>query len=668
MKNLTLFGLSLVLITTTSVVADNYTNNTISGLSAVDSCWSNVLHYDCCSEEIREKDSNYKDEFGFWYSPDGTDYWCGVKSECWASQFFSNKECCNENDKVKKINQDGRWGYHEDTKRECGFSEFNPQWADVTKDEDSKDDWEDFKDQWDQQYRDDYTGLSVFVGKDESELNFAWYSTTPDVPMIRWSVFSDFSNSTIFSGTNEIHYLLNKVQYYSNKVTVQNLERHSVYYYSRFMNGAWEEPIQFNTYDDQNFSFIFVGDPQIGGSKDRITVHKNGLLRRIGNEEGVRNDAFNWIKTVKSSFDFTKTPSVFLSAGDQTDDEYGYVEDNLILQESQYSAFLLPDLLKRIPTATAVGNHDQYTTNYRHHFNSPNAYTEPSYKTDNKNDTKNVIAGYNYYFKYNNVLTVVLETNHVSCEDFKIVIRNAVKEYPRTDWRIAMFHHDIYSNGYEHSRQDHVYRLRHCLSPLFTKYNFVLVINGHDHIYSASKFVRSYKELGNKYWVDDIKVNEPNPDPKGTLYITANCSTGSKLFYYNSDTPNFIKNNTQTFTTQFGVVDFQKENGLARLSVTIREVQTHRLLDGPYIMEKQECWAHAYGYECCRYPDSKVRTIDDEGHRWSVLDGRKCGVVDEEELEEIYAKIEEEKVEGCWSLPFPCCKNPETKRTLTDKD
>lgn len=73
-----------------------------------------------------------------------------------------------------------------------------------------------------------------------------------------------------FVGTNDNYRYVNKDIYYQNKVTVTGIERNSVYYYQRYINKIWENPVEFKTNDPDNFNFIFVGDPQIGGSNDRI--------------------------------------------------------------------------------------------------------------------------------------------------------------------------------------------------------------------------------------------------------------------------------------------------------------------------------------------------------------------------------------------------------------
>jgi len=471
--------------------------------------------------------------------------------------------------------EDGKW---------CGYRKSERRWNDREKVESTKDAWNAFKQKWDDEYKYNFERLSVFVGEDESMLNFGWYSTTDIEPLIRYGTKEDMSDAKEFSGTNEYFKDLMGKKFYSNKVTITGLKRKSTYYYQRNLNGEWEAPVKFSTYDPDNFNFIFVGDPQIGGSRNRLSVIDK--TKGLTVPEGTRNDAFNWNVTVTNSFGFTKEPSVFLSAGDQADMEcFEMNEESYINQESQYSAFLLPELLKTIPSATAVGNHESYTDHFRHHFNSPNSYTTPQYTQEP--GFNGIVPGYSYYFKYNNVLVVVLETNYNICDDFEKVIEDAVDKYPDTDWRIAMFHHDIYGNGYIHSSEDYITKnLRPCLTGMFDDYEFDLVINGHDHVYSASHFISFTQKMYDPYSIEKVEKGKVYKNPKGTLYITANCSTGSKLYTFTENLPDYIQYYNQTFTATFGVLDFKKENGKLTLSVTSYEVDTLKVTDGPYIFER----------------------------------------------------------------------------------
>ncbi|ORX86009.1 Metallo-dependent phosphatase [Anaeromyces robustus] len=611
--------------------------------AAQSECWASnsklSKKFKCC-EKSKVKETN---EYGEWGDENGT---CAIKKKaynivpefsnipefeisqpklpdnyCWtlyANANDGNKYPCCKNSKAKMqaFEMDGFLGVENNSY--CGIKGYHALWNDREKFVKTKNQWNNFKSKWDKNYKSNFERISVFVGEDESKLNFGWYSTSNSKPKIRFGSKKDLSDAKDFTGTNSYYKTLNGKKYYSNKVTVTGLKRKSTYYYRRNLNGKWEETIRFNTYDPNNFQFIFVGDPQIGGSHDRLSVaDPYHVLTR---EEGTRNDAFNWNMTIYKSFEKTGKPSVLLSAGDQVDTECfsGTTEEDYS-QEIQYSAFLLPDLLKTIPSATTVGNHEALNKNYRNHYNTPNSHIplEPE-----------IAPGYSYFFKYNNVLVVVLETNYSFCDDFKAVFKKAFLKYPNTDWRVAMFHHDIYGNGSFHSQDEYIInKLRPCLTELLSYYKFDLVINGHDHIFSASKFV-SYKK-GNKYSLSNIQKGKVNKNAKGTFYITANCSTGSKLFGFINQDFDYNYNFSQTYTSAFGVLDFQKSNGKVKLTVNYYEVDTLRQIDGPYIFEKPEkCWASSLGFPCCQ--SSKVVFRTDSNGSWSLENDEWCGIIEED--------------------------------------
>ncbi|MGH7628503.1 MAG: metallophosphoesterase family protein [Gemmatimonadales bacterium] len=53
-----------------------------------------------------------------------------------------------------------------------------------------------------------------------------------------------------------------------------------------------------------------------------------------------------------------------------------------------------------------------------------------------------------------------------------------------SDWKIAFFHHPLYSSGDRHGSD---LRLREVLEPLFLKHNVSVVLTGHDHFYERVK-------------------------------------------------------------------------------------------------------------------------------------------------------------------------------------
>jgi len=585
-------------------------------VKAATDCWATDKGFNCCSDNIMPV---FNDTDGFWGVE--KDNWCGIKRRdyCWAKS--KDYPCCSGKSKnMELVDMDGIWGLENGSW--CGYKESVSRWNDREKIDKTKKDWNSFKSKWDKDYKNNFERLSVFVGEDESMLNFGWYSTTDKKPYILFGTTKDMSDAQIYNGTNVYYKTLNGKKYYSNKVTVTDIKRNSVYYYQRNLNGKLESKVQFKTYDPYNFNFIFVGDPQIGGSNSRVSILNKDRTLTI--PEGTRNDAFNWNVTVINSFKKARNPSILLSTGDQVDtDCYDNTEENNIYQENQYSGFLLPELMRKIPTALTLGNHDAYTENFRHHFHTPNPYKPGYARVKNYND---YIPAYNYYFRYNNVLVVVLETNFNSCDDFSNTINEAIKKHPNTDWRIAMFHHDIYSNGKTHSNDSYIKStLRKCLTKLFDENKFDLVLNGHDHVYSASHFIKYDSSKSSGYSYNIIKKGEVQKNPKGTLYITANCSTGSKLYTFLSEYRDYLFYYDQPYIPTFGILDFKAVNGKVQLSINTYDVETLNVVDGPYIIEKtQKCWSLPQGYPCCKNTNEVFFT--DEYGSWGVENDNWCGI------------------------------------------
>jgi predicted MPP superfamily phosphohydrolase len=54
----------------------------------------------------------------------------------------------------------------------------------------------------------------------------------------------------------------------------------------------------------------------------------------------------------------------------------------------------------------------------------------------------------------------------------------------RARWKVAVFHHPIYSSGTKHGSN---MKLRKTLEPIFTRYGVQVAFSGHDHIYERTK-------------------------------------------------------------------------------------------------------------------------------------------------------------------------------------
>ena len=86
----------------------------------------------------------------------------------------------------------------------------------------------------------------------------------------------------------------------------------------------------------------------------------------------------------------------------------------------------------------------------------------------------------------------------------------------KAQWKIAFFHHPIYSSGKTHGSDT---KLRAQIEPLFVKYGVAAVLSGHDHIY-----VRINPQQGVQYFVCGIggKLRSGNLDKKSSLTAAGN--------------------------------------------------------------------------------------------------------------------------------------------------
>jgi predicted MPP superfamily phosphohydrolase len=110
----------------------------------------------------------------------------------------------------------------------------------------------------------------------------------------------------------------------------------------------------------------------------------------------------------------------------------------------------------------ALGNHDE-----------PDVVNYPPLSMD----------GQRYYsFVRGNVRFFVLDTNSLDPRQLQWMER-ALQD-SRDDWKIAYFHHPLYSNAGRHGASVDI---RLLLEPLLTKYGVNVVFSGHDHVYERIK-------------------------------------------------------------------------------------------------------------------------------------------------------------------------------------
>lgn len=404
----------------------------------------------------------------------------------------------------------------------------------------------------------DRTFVSIAPGENETELNFAWYSEGPDDAKVLFSKNANMENAEVFTGTRSDDAIYSETDdqsvehnYYANKVTVTGLEENTTYYYQVYKNGVEQPAEKYETKSFSDFSFLYVGDPQIGASKGGDTSQD------VAN----KNDSRSW-EDVLNQATANHDVSFMVSAGDQVD---------AATNEEQYSGYLGANALRSLPVATTIGNHDSSSAKYGYHFNYPNNQEGEleRYTTGRK------AAGTDYYYTYGNVLFIVLDTNNYNCATHENVVRKAIAENPDAKWRVVTFHQDIYGAGAPHSASDGIV-LRTQLTPIFDKYDIDVVLQGHDHTYSRTYQLtgdgKNHKEFGNGYTVNDefakenlcydIKsdvVGGTVTNPEGTVYYEANSATGSKYYDLFNPVQDYIAEKSQSYTPTYSVINVTED-------------------------------------------------------------------------------------------------------------
>jgi 3',5'-cyclic AMP phosphodiesterase CpdA len=112
----------------------------------------------------------------------------------------------------------------------------------------------------------------------------------------------------------------------------------------------------------------------------------------------------------------------------------------------------------------SLGNHDSREQRYYKHYNM-----------DGK-------LYYSFKAPKEDVRFFVLESTYMDPDQLKWLEDELKKSDEK--WKIAYFHHALYSSARTHGSQ---LKLRAVLEPLFIRYNVSLVLNGHDHTYERIK-------------------------------------------------------------------------------------------------------------------------------------------------------------------------------------
>ena len=327
----------------------------------------------------------------------------------------------------------------------------------------------------------------------------------------------------------------------------------------------------YTTPSSNEFTFGFTSDPQIKENKE---INSEGWNP---SDETNQTGWATMMETLEK-----QGVDLVVSAGDQ-------VEDQNWGKSSEYEAFFAPEEMTSIPYAPAVGNHDRHYM-FADHFNLPNqmesltevkttfrgqnsgtSQSHGNYIQATENEIKNNAASNgvtpnsdgqydfserrdmetqgNYYYLYNNVLFVTLNTSaypggndeenannpNVSSasrdnseaeaiiNNFAQTLKSATSEYQNQYQWIIVTHHKSTQTVAKHAADSDIENYVDAgFEKLMDEYNVDFVLGGHDHVYSRSYVLKDGQR--NSERLDTLN------NPQGTIYITGNCC--SDMQYY----------------------------------------------------------------------------------------------------------------------------------------
>ena len=425
--------------------------------------------------------------------------------------------------------------------------------------------------------------LTIQPGATTASINLNWYAPDgTETAMVRFGdITAQASVSELTAPTK-----LDTGKYTDTgkmvcKATVEGLTPDTAYTYQISYDGGqtWSQEYNYTTAKSDEFSFAFTSDPQI---KENQETDKGGWNPSDGtNQTG-------WAAMMEKLAG--EGVNLVVSAGDQ-------VEDQSWGKSSEYAAFFAPEEMTSIAYAPAVGNHDRHYM-FADHFNLPNEMTvegvdengvleqvrttfrgqnngtsqshgnyiqatadEIANNSESNGVTPNADGQYdfterremetkgNYYYLYNNVLFVTLNTGaypggndeenadnanvpsaakdnseaEAIVENFRTTMSAATGEYAgQYNWLIVTHHKSTQTVAKHAADSDIENYVDAGFEQVMDEFDVDFVLGGHDHVYS-----RSYVLKGGERNAERLDTFN---DPDGTIYLTGNCC--SDMQYY----------------------------------------------------------------------------------------------------------------------------------------
>ena len=333
--------------------------------------------------------------------------------------------------------------------------------------------------QWDTYFASVSNGVGLCEltpGSDISAMNFSWHTSAQIEPVVYIADNSLMENAVEFTGTSKS----TQEGAFANRVSATGLEQNTLYYYTYGVAGSVSTPESFQTGDEHDFTFLYMGD-----------VHVSD-----GTEEGntLSGTSMTWSNTLSKILNANGQIDFAVSVGDQASAGLG----------TEMAGFYAAVPLRNLPIATVIGNHEKKAFEFGYYGNRPNEF---------KGMGTSFIGGDNW-FTYGDVLFLTIDSTNGSGIDHYDFVSDAVEKNPDARWRICLLHHDLYGGAYSEADSDNQL-IAKVLNPIFEDFDIDFVLQGHSHYYGRTH------GLVNGGIVEDYTDAAEITDPSGTVFMVS---------------------------------------------------------------------------------------------------------------------------------------------------
>ncbi len=399
--------------------------------------------------------------------------------------------------------------------------------------------------EWDSLYEslhDENTLPTLNVGADETKISLCWHADKDKAePKVRIVNSKKLDEPVVFEGlTTEAE---NSEQVVC-RVEVDGLEENSTYYYQWYTEDGWSEAYKYETKSFDKHKVMVVGDIQI--SEDWRD-----------DDDGQSDVGFNWNNVLAEALEKNPDISYLVSPGDNTSTGQTAAE---------WQTLLMPEALRSLPMALAIGNHDKKGMTYNYYTNMPNEYYGKHFTGLDRD----------FWFRYGDVLYLFYDSTSGDAPDHMAMTKEAVKKNPDAKWRIGVVHHGIYGAGDAIGDTETELLLTTIFAPIFEVYDLDLVITGHTHSQGRSHFMEDTRIVGK------AESGKTYTNPKGVMYLNSNSVCGKVIMDYEAKhlAYSFMENDVTTYTT----LEFDDDT----LKLETRRGDNSKLLDSVTIEKTVE--------------------------------------------------------------------------------